>query len=409
MNVYHKTGLFMKMLKNYDILFVGAGLTNATIANCISHSNSLITDKLKMLVIDKRKHLGGNCYTNRKNGIDVHTYGAHIFHTSNEDVYRFVNLFGEWKSFINQPIAIYTNKFGTKHAYNMPFNMNTFVQLFPGCTTPDEVKNRIDAEITEANITKPSNLAEQAISMVGTTIYHTLIEGYTKKQWGRPCEELPPDIIKRLPVRFTFDNNYFNDKYQMIPVDGYSSIINAMFDDVANRLDVNLGMSYKKLLKTGIKAKVVFYSGGIDEFYDYKFGALEYRSVNFETYEYKSPSDANVQGCPVCNYTSTDVPYTRSIEHKWFCPRPESNGTIVSYEYSTEWRKGMEPYYPVNNDKNQALYEKYVEYHKEQQLKSKTKVIFVGRLGKYRYMDMDDCIADAFDVVSYYESQFAAK
>lgn len=381
----------MKYLKNYDFIFVGAGLTNATIAETIA-SKSRWDAKIKMLVIDRRNHIGGNCYTEKKNGIDVHKYGAHIFHTSNDFAASYIQQFGEWSPFINQPIAVFTQPDGTKRMYNMPFNMNTFVQLFPGLTTPDEIKAAIQKEIDAAGIKEPKNLAEQAISMVGTTIFNTLVKGYTEKQWGRKCEDLPASIIKRLPVRYTFDNNYFNDTYQLMPDDGYTSVIENMFNEVNKyddiRLDIMLDTPYQKLAELGIKGKRVFYSGGIDEFYGYKFGALKYRSVKFKEKEFKSD---NVQGCPVCNYTSTDVPYTRSIEHKWFCPHDGTKGSIVSYEYSSEWKKGMEPYYPVNDEANQKLYAKYVQHHESQP----TNVQFVGRLGTYSYMDMDDCILAA--------------
>lgn len=386
----------MKYYKNYDYILVGAGLTNATIAETIAYAQSNWHHKTKILVIDKRNHIGGNCYTETKNGIDVHKYGAHIFHTSEEYVAAYVQQFGEWVPFVNQPIAVFTQPDGTKRMYNMPFNMNTFVQLFPGLTTPDEIKAAIQKEIDEAGIKEPKNLAEQAISMVGTTIFNTLVKGYTEKQWGRKCEDLPASIIKRLPVRFTFDNNYFNDKYQMIPVNGYTDIINNMFLKAASypgiRADLMLGTSYKQLQDMGITAKHVFYSGGIDEFYDYQLGALKYRSVKFKEKKFKTD---NVQGCPVCNYTSTDVPYTRSIEHKWFCPHDDAKGSIVSYEYSSEWKKGMEPYYPVNDQANHDLYERYRKLHEEAQATAKTKVTFVGRLGLYSYMDMDDCIMAA--------------
>lgn len=386
----------MKYLKNYDYIFVGAGLTNATIAETIASYRGNFDRKIKMLVIDKRPHIGGNCYTENKNGIDVHKYGAHIFHTSDDYVHDYISDFGEWVPFINQPIAVFTQPDGTKRMYNMPFNMNTFVQLFPGLTTPDEVKAAIQKEIDDAGIKEPKNLAEQAISMVGTTIFNTLVKGYTEKQWGRKCEDLPASIIKRLPVRFTFDNNYFNDKYQMMPAHGYTKVIENMFKHAGKitgvRVDIMLNTSYKQLQEMGIKAKQVFYSGGIDEFYDYKLGALKYRSVKFKEKKFKTD---NVQGCPVCNYTSTDVPYTRSIEHKWFCPHDDAKGSIVSYEYSSEWKKGMEPYYPVNDQANHDLYERYRKLHEEAQATAKTKVTFVGRLGLYSYMDMDDCIMSA--------------
>lgn len=381
-------------MKEYDVVFVGAGLTNATIAYKLSEQ----VEGLNMLVIDRRGHLGGNCYTENVDGIDIHKYGAHIFHTSDPDIAAFVKKFGTWHDYVNQPIAISRDYFGSRHAYNMPFNMNTFAQLFPGCVTPEDARLNIYAEIMAAHIKEPKNLEEQAISMVGTTIYETLVKGYTEKQWGRPCTALPPDIIKRLPVRFTYDNNYFNDKYQMIPDTGYTDIIRNMFTQLQNNCHVSISYcDYKELPSLNISGKHVFYSGGIDELYDYKLGILDYRSVRFEEKRFEIP---NVQGCAVCNYTSVDVPYTRSIEHKWFAPKVPTKSSIVSYEYSNEWKPGIDPYYPICDAKNNALYGKYVDMHNELNRDAETKVWPVGRLGTYKYLDMDDSIAAAMKVAS---------
>ena len=381
-------------MKEYDVVFVGAGLTNATIAQRIAaHIGGL-----NMLVIDRRCEIGGNCHTDNVNGIDVHKYGAHIFHTSDADLVEFMKQFGTWHDYVNQPIAISRDYFGSRHAYNMPFNMNTFAQLFPGCVTPEDASRRISMEISAAHIAEPRNLEEQAISMVGTTIYETLIKGYTEKQWGRPCTELPSDIIKRLPVRFTYDNNYFNDTYQMIPDDGYTSIISNMFRNLQNDCHATFAfVDYTDAVVEGLHAKHVFYSGGIDELYDYRLGVLEYRSVRFDMHRFDTP---NVQGCAVCNYTSVDVPYTRSIEHKWFAPKVPTKSSIVSYEYSNEWKPGIDPYYPICDAKNNALYGKYVDMHNELNMEAETKIWPVGRLGTYKYLDMDDSIAAAMKVAS---------
>ena len=381
---------------HYDFLLVGAGLTNAVIAERISHFNLG-----KVLVIDKRSHIAGNCYTQNEEEIDVHRYGAHIFHTDDAEVAKyFTDHCPNYHPFINQPIAIFTDSFGVRHAYNMPFNMNTFVQLFEGCTTPDEVADKIKAETTACRIKHPRNLEEQAISLVGRTVYTTLIKGYTEKQWGRPCNELPASIIKRLPIRFTFDNNYFSDKYQYMPGrGGYTAFI---FDLLRQpNIEIRLNTSYKDVLNGEDTFGHVFYSGCIDELYDYELGVLEYRSLRFdETYKYSK----NYQGCPVCNYTSTDVPYTRSIEHKWFNPPEiESNFSIVSYEYPIEWKPGLEPYYPIGDVKNTELYNKYVELHKE---RNGDYITMVGRLGQYKYLDMDDSIRASLNTFNKFFSEF---
>lgn len=361
------------MKEHYDILLVGAGIYNATLAH------HFIKQGKSVLVIEKRNHIAGNCYTERRENIDVHVYSSHIFHTSNKKVWDFINQFGEFNNFINSPIANYKGKI-----YNLPFNMNTFSQLF-GVVTPAEAEEAILNEKMKELMCVPSNLEEQAIAMVGRTIYEKLIKGYTQKQWGRKCTELPPEIIKRLPLRFTYDNNYFNDKYQGIPVEGYTKIIERMYEGA----DILLNTDFlKDKEKWESMADHVFYSGCIDEYYDYCYGPLEYRSVRFET---ETLDMENYQGNAVVNYTSEEEPYTRIIEHKWFNDMG-SNKTIISKEYSSEWKKGDIPYYPVNNEKNNALYEKYKVIPNE-------KVTWCGRLGKYKYYDMDDAIETAFKLI----------
>lgn len=358
--------------KHYDAILVGAGLFNAVLATRLKKLGKSI------LVIEKRNHIAGNCYTKQKDDIDVHVYGAHIFHTSNDDVWNFVNQYAKFKPFINSPVANYKSEL-----YNLPFNMNTFHQLY-GVITPQQAKDRIIKEVSKENITEPKNLEEQAISLVGKLMYKKLIKEYTEKQWGRKCTELPPDIIKRLPLRFTYDNNYFNDVYQGIPEDGYTAMIESMFAGC----DILLETDYvKEKEKWNAKADFVYYSGCIDEYYDYCYGLLEYRSVRFEEMTYDKE---NYQGVAVMNYTSHDEPYTRIIEHKHFNDRG-SKKTIVSYEYSTEWQQGDVPYYPVNNDKNNELYTEYKNIEND-------KVIFVGRLGEYKYYDMDDTVLKALNI-----------
>lgn len=359
------------MKEHYDVILVGAGLFNAVLAH------RLIKQGKSVLVLEKRDHIAGNCYTYEQDNIDVHKYGAHIFHTSNKEVWDFVNQFGEFNNFINSPIANYKDEI-----YNLPFNMNTFSKLF-GVITPQQAEEVILKEKMKENMCVPSNLEEQAISMVGRTIYEKLIKHYTEKQWGRQCTELPPEIIKRLPLRFTYDNNYFNDKYQGIPVEGYTAMIEKMFEGC----DILLDTDYlKDKAKWNNMADKVYYSGCIDEYYDYCYGPLEYRSVRFEEYEYDKE---NYQGVAVMNYTSHEEPYTRIIEHKHFNDRG-SKKTIISKEYSSEWKKGEVPYYPVNNSKNNSLYEKYKSIEND-------KVSFVGRLGEYKYYDMDDTVLNALE------------
>lgn len=362
-------------MKHYDYLVVGAGLYGAVFAYEAKKRGK------EVLVIDRRDHKGGNIYCEEVNGINVHKYGAHIFHTSNKKVWEYVNQFAEFNRYTNSPVANYKGEL-----YNLPFNMNTFNKMW-GVITPQEAAAKIEEQRKEAGITEPKNLEEQAISLVGKDIYEKLIKGYTQKQWGRKCTELPSFIIKRLPVRLTFDNNYFNDLYQGIPMGGYNVIIDKMLDGV----EVELGTDYlaNKDKYENIADKIIF-TGPIDEFYDYCFGPLEYRSVRFETEEL--PVE-NYQGNAVINYTDAETPYTRIIEHKHFEFGAQPT-TVISKEYSAEWKVGDEPYYPVNNDKNAALYQKYLDKSKEE-----NKVIFGGRLGEYKYYDMDKVIESALNFV----------
>lgn len=363
-----------KNLKNshYDYLIVGSGLYGATFAYLAGKTGK------KCLVIDKRPHLGGNIFCEDIGGINVHKYGAHIFHTSNRHVWDFVNGFAQFNRYTNSPVANFHGKL-----FNLPFNMNTFYQIW-GVTTPEEARAKIEAQKKESGIKEPKNLEEQAISLVGRDIYETLVKEYTEKQWGRACTELPAFIIKRLPVRFTFDNNYFNDSYQGIPMGGYNKIIEGLLDGIETRTDTDFFENRAELEK--IADKIVF-TGKIDEFYGYKFGKLEYRTVRFET---ETLDVQNFQGNAVVNYTSSSEPYTRIIEHKHFEPEnPAYNQdkTVISKEYSTEWKDGIEPFYPVNDEKNAVLYQKYRAL-----ADAEKKVIFGGRLAEYRYYDMDDVI-----------------
>ena len=360
----------------YDYLIVGAGLYGAVCAY------ELTKKRKKVLVIDKRNHIAGNIYTENIEGINVHKYGAHIFHTNEKWVWDYVNLFAEFNNYVNQPVARYKNE-----CYNLPFNMNTFTKLWPDVFAPSEAYNRIEEEKKAYNVENPQNLEEQAINLVGPTIYEKLIKGYTAKQWGRPCSELPAFIIKRLPVRFTFDNNYFNDRYQGIPVGGYTKIIEKMLDGVDVKLNCDFFKNKDELLSS---AKNVIYTGAIDEYFGYCYGPLEYRTVRFET---EVLNTNNYQGNAVINYTDYEVPYTRIIEHKHFEFDTTSPKTVISKEYSTDWKLGMEPYYPVNNDKNNELYLKYKE------LADSSNVYFGGRLGGYKYYDMDDTIMAAFKLL----------
>lgn len=363
-------------MKTYDYLIVGSGLFGATFAYQAKRAGK------KCLVIDKRQHRGGNVYCENREGINVHKYGAHIFHTSNKDVWNFVNSIVEFNRYTNSPVANYKGKL-----YNLPFNMNTFYQMW-GVITPEQAKKKIEEQKTaateamkKAGITEPRNLEEQAISLIGTDIYETLIKGYTEKQWGRKCTELPAFIIKRLPVRFIYDNNYFNDKYQGIPVGGYNKLIDGLLDgvDVRTNVDFFENRSYWENI-----ADTIVFTGKIDEFYNYRFGKLEYRTVRFEE---ETHDCTNYQGNAVVNYTEKEIPYTRIIEHKhfeMFGPEVDNSPkTIISKEYSTEWKDGMEPYYPVNDEKNNILYAKYKELADKEE-----SVIFGGRLAEYKYYDM---------------------
>ena len=361
----------------YDYVVVGSGLFGATFA-CMAHRQGK-----KCLVIDKRPHLGGNVYCERKEEINVHKYGAHIFHTSNKQVWDFVNSFTEFNRYTNSPVANYKGEL-----YNLPFNMNTFYQMWH-VRTPEEAQAKITEQKVEALQTlegrEPVNLEEQALVLVGKDIYEKLIRGYTEKQWGRSCKELPAFIIRRLPVRLVFDNNYFNDTYQGIPIGGYNKLIDGLLEGIETR--INADFFENRTYWESLADRIVF-TGQIDEFYDYRFGKLEYRTVRFEEETLDMP---NYQGNAVVNYTEREVPYTRIIEHKHFemfgdavyqCPK-----TIISKEYSTEWKDGMEPYYPVNDEKNNALYQKYKELADKEE-----KVIFGGRLAEYRYYDMHQVI-----------------
>ena len=357
----------------YDYLIVGSGLYGAVCAYELKKRGKSV------LVLEKRDHIGGNIYTEKVEGINVHRYGAHIFHTHNKAIWEYINQFAEFNNYINQPVARYKDE-----CYNMPFNMNTFTKLWRDVFTPAEAQKRIEEERAEGYTDNPQNLEEQAINLVGKTIYEKLVKGYTEKQWGRKCTELPAFIIKRLPVRFTFDNNYFNDRYQGIPVGGYTQIIEKMLEGIEVKLGCDFFADREKYIKMADK---VIYTGAIDRYYDYCYGALEYRSVRFETEVLDCP---NYQGNAVINYTAYDVPYTRIIEHKHFEFDSTSPKTVISREYSSTWKLGDEPYYPVNDEKNGKLYLKYKELADKED-----KVIFGGRLGQYKYFDMDDVIDSA--------------
>ena len=366
----------------YDYLVVGAGLYGAVFAQKAKEAGKSV------LVIDKRPNIAGNVYTEEMEGIHVHIYGAHIFHTNNKVVWDYITRFAEFNRFTNSPVANYKGEL-----YSLPFNMYTFNKMW-GVITPEEAAAKIEEQKKAAGITNPKNLEEQAISLVGTDIYEKLIKGYTEKQWGRPCHELPAFIIKRLPVRLTFDNNYFNALYQGIPVGGYTKMVANLLDGIEVRLGVDYLENKEEL---DALAEKTIYTGAIDAYFDYKLGALEYRSVRFETEVLDQP---NFQGNAAVNYTDSESPYTRIIEHKWFEFGKDANGndlpkTVISREYSSEWKLGDEPYYPVNDEKNGALYAQYKELAEKE-----TGIIFGGRLGEYKYYDMDAVIASALDMAA---------
>lgn len=361
----------------YDYLIVGAGLFGAIFAYEMTKSGK------KCLIIERRNHIAGNAYTELKENINVHKYGAHIFHTDNKHIWEYINQFADFNRFTNSPVANFKGEL-----YNLPFNMNTFYQMW-GVKTPEEAKKMIENQKAEAKIENPKNLEEQAISLVGNDIYEKLVKGYTEKQWGRKCNELPSFIIKRLPVRFTFDNNYFNDLYQGIPIGGYTKIIEKMLENVEVKLNTDFFDDKEKWLN--IADKIIF-TGMIDQFYDYCYGELEYRGLNFE---FETLNIENYQGNAVINYTDAETPYTRIIEHKHF-EDSDSSKTIITKEYPKAWSKGEEAYYPMNDQKNSELYEKYVELSKKEH-----KVIFGGRLGMYKYFDMWQVIDEALKLVDY--------
>jgi UDP-galactopyranose mutase len=360
----------------YDYLVVGSGLFGAIFAYEANKRGK------KILVIEKRNHIGGNCYTENIEGINVHKYGAHIFHTSNKNVWSYINQFVEFNNYVNSPIANYKGEI-----YNLPFNMNTFNKLW-GVVTPDEAKEMIENQKKKYNITEPSNLEEQAITLIGKDIYEKLIKGYTEKQWGRDCKELPAFIIKRLPVRFTYDNNYFNDKYQGIPIGGYTKIFEKLLEGIDVKLNIDFFDDRENFEKIANK---IVYTGMIDQFYGYKYGVLEYRSLKFET---KVLDKENYQGNAVVNYTEREVPYTRIIEHKHF-EFGEQEKTAITNEYPVEWKIGDEPYYPVNDEKNGEMFKKYKELAEKEK-----NIIFGGRLADYKYYDMHHVIWHALEKVN---------
>ena len=363
----------------YDYLIVGSGLYGAVFAREAADAGK------KVLVIDKRNHIGGNIYTEKIEGINVHKYGAHIFHTNNKTVWDYISRFAEFNNFVNSPVANYKGEL-----YSLPFNMYTFNKMW-GVNTPDEASKEIERQRKEFGTDEPKNLEEQAINLVGKDIFEKLVKGYTEKQWGRSCTELPSFIIKRLPIRLTFDNNYFNALYQGIPVGGYTRLVENLLDGIEVKLNSDF-LSDRDYWES-VADKIV-YTGAIDEYFDYIYGNLEYRSVRFET---EVLDTENYQGNAVINYTDRETPWTRIIEHKWFEFGKDENGqmipkTVISREFSLEWHRGVEPYYPVNDDANTALYQKYKLLAAQ-----KSNVIFGGRLGAYKYYDMDQVIAAALD------------
>lgn len=370
-------------MKKYDYLIVGAGLYGAVFAYQAAKRGK------KCLVIDRRNHIGGNAYTEIVEGINVHKYGAHIFHTSDKQVWDFVNGFAEFNNYVNCPVARYKDEM-----YNLPFNMNTFVRLWHDVFTPADARARIAQQVAAEHITEPTNLEEQALSLVGRDVYEKLVKGYTEKQWGRACADLPSFIIRRLPLRFTFDNNYFNDRYQGIPMGGYTQIVEKLLAEA----DVLLGTDYKTFVAENptVATKTV-YTGSVDEFFDYSLGRLQYRTVRFET---EVMDTDNYQGNAVVNYTEREIPYTRIIEHKHF-EFGKQPKTVISREYPCEWTSDLEPYYPVNDQTNDDLFAKYVDL-----AATRPDVIFGGRLGNYKYYDMDKVIRKALDDA---EAELASK
>lgn len=362
-------------MKKYDYLIVGSGLFGSIFAHEATKRGKTC------LVIERRSHLGGNIYCENRDGINIHRYGGHIFHTSDKKIWNYIKQFAEFNNYINSPIANYKGEL-----YNLPFNMNTFHQMW-GVITPAEAAAKIEEQRREAGITEPKNLEEQAISLIGTDIYEKLIKGYTEKQWGRPCTELPAFIIKRLPVRYIYDNNYFNDRYQGIPVGGYNVIINNLLKGIEVRL--NTDFLKERDLYRNIARRIV-YTGPIDAYFNYVLGTLEYRGLRFE---FEKHNMENYQGVAAVNYTDRETPYTRIIEHKHF-EFGKQPVTWITKEYPATWHLGDEPYYPVNNKRNQELYQKYADY-----AKNESDVIFGGRLGEYKYYDMDKVVASALRLV----------
>ncbi len=373
------------MNKHFDYLVVGAGLFGAVFSREMNKRGR------SCLVIDKREHVAGNIYTSLKRGIHVHEYGAHIFHTSNRKVWEYINAFADFNHFVNSPMAIYKGEI-----YNLPFNMNTFSKLW-GVKKPDEAKARIKEQINDLSIDVPQNLEEQALSLAGRDVYEKLIKGYTEKQWGRDCRELPAFIIKRVPLRFTYDNNYFTDRYQGIPVGGYTAVVEKMLEGIEVRLNTDY-REFDRQQKEAASQKEdyisydkVLYTGMIDEYFDYCLGNLEYRSLRFEKED--MPEQENYQGNAVINYTEREIPYTRIIEHKHF-EFGQGEGTVITREYPAAWKPGDEPYYPVNDERNNGLFARYQELAKKEK-----GVLFGGRLGQYRYYDMDKVIEAALAMV----------
>ena len=365
-------------MKKYDYLIVGSGLFGSTCANILNKNGK------KVLVIDKRNHIAGNVYTENVEEINVHKYGAHIFHTDYKDVWEYVNSFVEFNRYTNSPVARYKNEI-----YNMPFNMNTFAKIWDDVFTPDDAMRHINEERKEMEGKTPQNLEEQAISLIGRTIYEKLVKGYTEKQWGRDCKELPAFIIKRLPVRLIYDNNYFNDRYQGIPIGGYTKLVEKMLDGIEVKLNTDYFANREEF--NNIADKII-YTGMIDEYFDYKYGRLEYRSLKFDT---KVLDVENFQGNAVVNYTGKEVPYTRVIEHKHFESVKNNPKTVVTYEYPDNWTPEKDAYYVINDEKNNAIAEQYRELAKKEK-----NVILGGRLASYKYYDMDDVIKEAFETMN---------